>query len=90
MAHPSISDFRDTLKIFEDKKIYADGRIYSYWNNRGVSCLASLEEALHIKEERDGPFVLEIGNITYKGSLAELEKKLYEWAAAEGWLDDSD
>lgn len=88
MARPSISDFRATCKIFEDKKIYASGRIYSYWNNRDTSCLASLEEMLHIKERLGESYVLEIGNITYKGTISELEEKLYEWAAEEGWLDD--
>ncbi len=88
MARPSIWDFRKTLRIIEDKQFFASGRIYSYWNNRDDSCLASLEEALHIKELLDGSFVLEIGNITRRGTLAELEEMLYEWAADEGWLND--
>ena len=50
--------------------------------------MASLEESLHIKELLDGSFVLEIGNITHKGTVAELEEMLYEWAADEGWLND--
>ena len=88
MTRPSIADFRATLKIVKNRDVYPSGRIYSYWNNRDSSRLNSLEEVLHIKEQLDGSFILEIGNTSFKGAVADLEERLYEWAADEGWLDD--
>lgn len=66
----------------------ADGEdVYSYWNNKSLdSTCYGLEEVLHIRRKADGSFYLEIGNILYHGSLAELEEKLFEWARDEGWL----
>ena len=88
MRHPSINEFRETIKIIDNREIYADGRIFSYWNNGlDAGSLDSLDELLHIKEREGNLFVLEVGNIAQEGTLPELEKELYKWAADEGWFD---
>ena len=88
MSNVSIADFRETLKIGKSGLAGCSEDVYTYWNNKSIdSASPALEEVLHIRRKDDGSFYLEIGNILHRGSLAELEEKLFEWARDEGWLD---
>lgn len=84
----SLADFRATLRLTRADPDGRGEKVFSYWNNDGVtpeSC--DREEVLHIVRAGDGSFRLEIANLSHEGSLEELESILYEWARDEGWLD---
>ena len=87
MQSVSIEDFRSTLAVIGGDAIGNKEQLYTYWNNldpkfddRDRECV------LHIVKREDGIFYLEIGNIQHRGSLEELEQKLFEWAASEGYF----
>lgn len=85
----TLDDFRSTRKtILSDPNPNCE-TIYTYWNNNsGHLNEFDRDETLHIVREASGLFYLQIANIVQRGSLEQLEEKLYAWAKDEGWLDD--
>lgn len=87
MPNITIDDFRTTVKITKGERVDLGEEVYSYWNNQEVESPGfNRDEILHIRKSRDGRFYLEIANTIHRGSLAELEEKLFEWSQAEGWF----
>jgi hypothetical protein len=88
VVRPSIEDFRSSLVVISSQPGSLKNEIYTYWNNHYLADWPrNAEEILHIVQEADELFYLEIGNLVHRGSLRELEQILYEWAMDEGWLD---
>ena len=58
--------------------------ILVYWSN--ADPLPKFEESLHIKCGPNQRHYLEIANMRYEGTLADLEEVLYQWAIDEGWF----
>lgn len=87
MQGASIEDFRATLVVIGGDAIGNKEQLYTYWNNLDPKFDdRDRESILHIVKREDGAFYLEIGNIQHRGPLEELEQKLFEWAASEGYF----
>jgi hypothetical protein len=78
-------DFRSTRRLLTVPAPLGVETVLAYWNN--VDPLPNLDEALHINCGPNQSYYLEIANMKYEGSLAELEEVLYQWAFEEGWFD---
>jgi len=84
----SIAEFRATLRLTLQDPVAPGEKVFSYWNNELVTAATcDRDEVLHIVRGVDGSFLLEIANLSHRGSLEELEGILYAWALDEGWLD---
>lgn len=85
---PSLEEFRSTLRFIQDPTTDRNEVVLGYWNN-DITTEGELprEELLHIVRACDGSYYLEIANVLHTGSLPELERILFDWAASEGFFD---